>query len=86
MQELQGKVQVAEEIQEFIRQRESQLKEQLSQYGLGKQLLGINETCYYYQQQINDYKELLRNQEKLEEKIIATIRELHAFKDFWQKN
>jgi hypothetical protein len=86
VQELQGRLQQANEVQDFIRQREQQLKSQLSQYGLGKQLLGINKEVYYYQEQLGQYKELINNKEKLEQTIIAKVRQLPAFQSFWQKN
>lgn len=86
LQVLQNKMQAANEIQTFIKEREQFLKEQLAQYGLGKQLLGINKTAYYYSQQVASYKELINDRKKIEEKLIATVRKIPAFKNFWQKN
>jgi hypothetical protein len=86
VQQLQGRLQQANEVQDFIRQREKQLKDQLAQYGLGKQLLGVNKEVYYYQQQLAGYKELVNNPEKLEKALLAKVRELPAFQSFWQKN
>lgn len=86
LQGLQSKMQAADEVKNFIKEREQFLKEQLSQYGLGKQLLGINKTAYYYSQQVASYKELIHDRKKTEEKLIAMVRELPAFKSFWQKN
>lgn len=86
VQQLQGRLQQANEVQDFIRQREKQLKDQLAQFGLGKQLLGINKEVYYYQQQLAGYKELVKNPEKLEKALLAKVRELPAFQSFWQKN
>lgn len=86
VQELQGRLQQANEIQEFIRERESQLKSALQNTGLGKELLGINKQVYYYQEQLAAYKELLHDRKKLEEKVFAAVRNLPAFQKFWQKN
>jgi hypothetical protein len=86
LQELQGKLQQANEIQSFIRQREQELKQQLTQFGLGKELLGMNKQVVYYQQQLAEYKSLLNDRKKLEEKAISIVRELPAFKKFMQQN
>ncbi len=86
VQQLQGRLQQANEIQQFIRDREAQLKAQLSQYRLGKQLLGINKEVFYYQQRLAQYKELINDKEKLEEAIFAKVRELPVFQRFMQKN
>lgn len=86
VQQLQGKLQVAKDVQAFIKEREQQLKEQLSKYGLGKQLLGINKQVYYYQEQMRQYKELINKPDKLAEVVLSKLRTLPAFKSFWQHN
>ena len=86
LQQLQSQMQKANEVSDFIKQREQQLKEALAGSGLAKELKGINSEAYYYQQRLAEYKELLKDRKKLEEKAIATIRELPAFKSFFQKN
>lgn len=86
VQLLQGRLQQANEVQAFIKAREQQLKDQLSQYGFGKQLLGINKEAYYYQQQLQQYKYLVNNPDKLAETILAKVRTLPAFQSFWQRN
>lgn len=86
VQELQGRLQQANEIQDFIRARETQLKDALANTSFGKDLLGINKEVVYFQQRLTEYKELLSNRKKLEEKLIATVRTLPAFQEFWRKN
>lgn len=86
VQQLQGRLQQANEVQQFIRDREAQLKAQLSQYGLGKQLLGVNKEVYYYQQRLAEYKELINDKEKLEQFVLDKVRTLPAFQNFWQRN
>ena len=86
LHELQGRLQQANEIQDFIRERESQLKTSLANTGLNKELLGINKEVYYYQERLTEYKQLLHDRKKLEEKVFATVRNLPAFQKFWQKN
>ncbi|HWB27597.1 MAG TPA: hypothetical protein VG738_19105 [Chitinophagaceae bacterium] len=86
LQQLQARLQQANEVQAFIKERERQLKQQLSQYNMGGQLLGINKQVYYYQQQLAQYKDLINNKEKLEEFILAKVRSMPAFESFWQHN
>jgi hypothetical protein len=50
---LQDKLQTANEIQNFIKQREQQLKETLGNMpGLSNPLKGLNQQVYYYQQRL----------------------------------
>ncbi len=86
VQQLQGRLQQANDVQAFIRDREQQLKSQLSQYGVGSQLLGINKQVYYYQQQLEQYKEMINDKEKLEQFVLNKVRSLPAFQSFWQRN
>jgi hypothetical protein len=85
LQQLQGKFQQAGQIQDYIRQREQQLKDQLLQYGLGKQLLGMNKEVYYYQQQLAGYKDILNDKEKMQQLVLNAVRQIPAFQNFWQK-
>ncbi|HRI21687.1 MAG TPA: hypothetical protein PLA68_12075, partial [Panacibacter sp.] len=59
LRELQSKLQQANDIQSFIKEREVQLKLALENTGLGKELLSINKEIFYYQQQITGYKAML---------------------------
>lgn len=86
LQQLQSQMQKTNEVSDFIKQREQQLKEALNNTGLAKELKSINKEAYYYQQRLAEYKELLKDRKKLEEKAIAAIREIPAFKSFFQKN
>jgi len=72
LKELQGKLQKASEIKEFIRQRQQQLQTQLSQYtNLAKNLKSINKEVFYYSERLKEYKALIKDRRKLEEKAIA---------------
>lgn len=67
---LQSKLQQANEVRSFIKERRQMLKEQLQKYGMAKELKKINKEVYYYQQQINEYKELLKDRKKMEQKLL----------------
>jgi len=85
LQQLQGRLQQANDIGEFIKQRELELKNQLSGYGLGKELAGINKEAFYYGQQLAEYKNLLHDPDKLERKILSALSNVPAFQTFMQK-
>jgi hypothetical protein len=53
---------------------------------MGKQLLGINKQTYYAQQQVVEYKAMIQDKRKMEEKVLSGLNEVPAFKDFMQKN
>ena len=55
------------------------------QNGLGGGLLGINKEAYYYQQQLAEYKSMINDKEKLEETLLAAVRQVPSFQSFWQK-
>lgn len=86
VKELQGKLQAANEIQSFIREREAQLKASLANTGLAKELLGFNKEVVYYQQRLTEYKELLHDKKKLEDKLLTTVRDLPVFQKFMEKH
>ena len=86
LKSLQSQLQQANDIKAFVKQRQQDLKEQLGKYDMGKYLGGINKEVFYYQQQLKEFKELLNNRQKLEEKALAVLREVPAFKNFMQQN
>jgi len=86
LQILQTRLQRSADIEQFVRQREQQLKEQLSQYGLGKDLAAFNKEAFYYQQQLAEYKNMLHDPSKLEQKLLSVLRENRVFQNFLAKN
>jgi hypothetical protein len=84
-QQLQARLQAANEIQEFVKQREDQLTGQLSNFGVAKALLSINKNAFYYQQQLAEYKSMLHDPQKMEEKVLETVSQLPAFQNFMNK-
>ncbi len=86
LQRLQSGLQNANELQTYFSGREQQLQTQLSNMGVGKQLLGINQTAYYYQAQLTQYKSMLNDPDKMQQVVLSAVRESAYFKTFWQKN
>ncbi len=86
VKELEAQLKQAENVKEFIRQRKEYLKQQLQQYHLGSALKNYNKEAYYFTQQINDYKAILDDPEKIEQKALALLRKIPAFEKFMQEH
>lgn len=83
---LQTNLQKADEIKRFLKARRQYLKDQLTNIGFAKDLKRLNKQTYYYSQQINEYKSLLKDHKKAERKAIALLTKTKVFKDFLRKN
>ena len=79
-------MQQAEEIKNYIKQRKELLKEQLGKFGMLKDMKNLNKEAYYYQQQLAEYKNLLKDPKKIEQKALDVLKKLPAFTSFMQKN
>lgn len=84
--ELQAKSITAVEIKQFIKERKQLISEQLSRLGLSSKLKDLNKDVYYFQQQLNEYKNILNDPDKLTNKLLSVVRELPAFKEFMKQN
>lgn len=80
------KMQNATNLKKQVQQRKEQIKQQLQNTSIAKQLQKLNKQAYYYNQQVNEYKELFDNPDKLTEKAIGLVKDNAAFKDFFSKN
>ncbi len=83
---LQTRLQQANDIQSFIREREAELKASLANTGLAKELTGYNKEVFYYQQRLTEYKTILHDKKKMQEKLLATVRDLPVFQKFMQQH
>src|SRR6266542_5692819 len=79
-------MQQAEEIKKFIRERREQLKKQLKQLGLVKELKKYNKEVFYYSEQLKEYKSILNDPDKIEKKALALLSKTKIFQDFMKKN
>lgn len=91
LQKLQGKLQQSEKIKEFIAERKQLLKEVLSKYtklplGLKKQYEQLSKTAYYYNAQVKEYKEMLKDPAKIEKQALSILNKLPAFQKFMKEN
>jgi hypothetical protein len=83
---LEGQFQKAEEIKKFLKERKQYLKEQLANLGFAKELKHLNKQAYYYSEQLNEYKSLLKDHKKAEKKALELLSKTKLFKDFLRKN
>ncbi len=83
---LEGRLQKAENIKKFLKQRKEYLKSQFSSSGLTKDLKKINKEYYYYGAQIQEYKSLLKDHKKAEQKALELLSKTKLFRDFMRKN
>lgn len=83
---LQAQLQNATDIKQFIKERKQLLTDQLGKFGMGDQLKQVNKQVYYYQQQVSEYKDLINDPDKLQEKALSLVRGSSVFKDFMSRN
>jgi hypothetical protein len=91
LQALQAKMQDADQVKAYIRQRKQQIGDYISQHAslagiLGKQYQGYNQDVYYYSQQVRQYKEILNNPDQMEQKALSLLNQLPAFQNFMKNN
>jgi len=91
LRQLQAKMQDADQVKEFVRQRKEQISQYLSQYthlpaSLNKEYQGLNQDLYYYSQQVRQYKEMLNHPDQLEQKALSLLNQLPAFRQFMKNN
>jgi cell division protein ZapA (FtsZ GTPase activity inhibitor) len=82
---LQGQMQNVANIKAMLRQRKEQLKQQLENV-LGSPLQNFNKQVYYYQAQMEQYKQMLSDPDKMAEKLLSVLRNTPAFKVFMSKS
>jgi hypothetical protein len=83
---LENKFQKADEIKKFLKERKQFLKDQLGQLGFVKELKKLNKQVYYYTEQLNEYKAMLKDHKKAERKALELLSKTKLFQDFMRKN
>jgi hypothetical protein len=83
---MEGKLQQADDVQAFIKDRQQQLTAQLQQAGMSNALSGFNKDAYYYSAQLSEYRAALNDPDKAEQKAIALLNRLPAFQQFMKQN
>lgn len=83
---LQGKFSQAENIRKYLQQRQAFLRTQLENSGMMKEYRKLRKTAYYYQAQIEEYKQVFENPEMLEKKLMQVAMKIPAFREFFNKH
>ncbi|MBK6828723.1 MAG: hypothetical protein IPG86_18565 [Chitinophagaceae bacterium] len=84
--ELKESLAKAEDIKKFLKERKEQIREQLEKLGFVKELKQLNKQVYYYAQQIKEYKEILNDPKKIEQKALELLSKTKIWKEFFRKN
>jgi hypothetical protein len=88
---LQSKLKEADQVKEFIKQRRDQIKQALSKYtnlpkGVTKIYTEFNKEFYYYSQQVHEYKEALKDPDKLIRKALDLLGRTTLFQKFMSQH
>ena len=86
IQAFNDRLQQAQDIAAFIRERQKTLQQELGRLDLIKQLKQFNRQVYYYSAQIKEYPEIIGDPRKLKTKVVALLSETKAFQEFMRKN
>jgi hypothetical protein len=91
VRQLQARMQDAGEMQQFMQQRQTQLKQFLSQYtnlpsSITNEYNGYNKQLYYYSEQVKAYKEALNDPDKLLKLALTILDKVPAFTNFMKSN
>ena len=89
--QLQSKLQQTEQVKAFIQQRKQQIRDALSKYtklpkGITDGMADFNKQAYYYGQQLREYKDMLKDPDKMVAKGLSLLNKLPAFKSFMQQH
>lgn len=90
-QALQAKMGDADMIKSYIQQRKQMIGDYISQHAnlqglFGKDYAGMNQTVYYYSQQLREYKEMWNHPDQLEQKTLALLNRVPAFQTFMKSH
>lgn len=89
--QLQNKLQQSEQVKAFIQQRKQQIKDVLGNYtnlpkGITNSVTDFNKQAYYYNAQVNEFKEMLKDPDMMVEKGLSMLNKLPAFQQFMQQH
>ncbi|HLK28703.1 MAG TPA: hypothetical protein VKT28_08985 [Puia sp.] len=91
LKQLESKLQDADAIKEFIRQRREQIKEYLSgnnqlSPAINNILDDYNKQVFYYQSQVRHCREILNDPDKMLKEALILLNKLPAFTNFMKQN
>ena len=88
---LQSRMDQTVQMEDFVNQRQTQIKDILSQYnnlpsGLENQSKQFQQSAYYFGQQITEYKAILSSPKAAEQKAISVLSQMPACQRYLQNN
>lgn len=83
---LEASLESAEQLKAFIKERKDYLKDQVEGLPFAGALKKLNKQAYYYNQQVNEYREMIRDPSKIERKALELLSKTKAFQEFMQKH
>jgi hypothetical protein len=83
---LSGELGQAEQLSKLLRERSTFVRSQVSKYGLTRQLNRLQKDAYFYQQQIQEYTQLLSDPGKLEAKAFTLLQQTPAYQQFFAQH
>jgi hypothetical protein len=83
---LQEKLDQNNLVKNFLTSRKEQLSRELTKLGLLKDLKKFNKQLFYYQQQLQEFRELLNDPSKLEGKLLEAASHIPAFREFFNQH
>lgn len=91
LQQLQGKMQQADQIKEFIQQRKETIKNYLSKQtqlpgSITNSFKDYSKQAYYYNQQVKEYNETLNDPDRAIKTALSLLNKVPAFTSFMKKN
>jgi hypothetical protein len=86
LKDVQGRLNATDQIRKQLAERQKLLKEQFQALGMVKELKKFRQDVYYYQRQVQEYRQLWEDPSKLERKLMEVVQRLPQFREFFQKN
>jgi hypothetical protein len=91
LQALQARLQVADQAKLFIQQRRQLISQYITQHTNLQGIVsgyysGISKDAYYYSQQVNQYRDMLNDPGRLEQKALGMVSRLPAYQAFMKNN
>jgi len=83
--DMQDRFKQADRIQQYLRNRQQYLNEQLSKLNMASELKKYNKQLWYYQAQVQEYKSILKQPQKAERKALDLLSKTKPFQNFMRK-
>lgn len=76
----------AEMLRKYLNERRKFFQENLSERSMLKEIKKFNKDVYYYTEQLKEYKSILNNSKRFEQKAINALKRIPSFNRFFQEN